>query len=393
MRVLHVIPSVSSKRGGPSVAVRRMAEGVAALGATVDIATTDDDGAGHLDVPLGVPVEARGVRVWHFRRQSHFYAFSWPLTRWLARHVANYDVVHIHALFSYAMIPAALSARRAGVPYIVRPLGTLNEYGVTQRRPWLKRLSLGLIERPLLRGAAVVHYTAEQERIEAARSGITFPHVVLPLGIELEGGEPPPPDAFARRFPEVAGRRLLLFLSRLDRKKGLDLLLPAFAEARKQFPDAMLVIAGSGEADYEAKLRAEAAALGLEGAICWTGFLEGEAKREALAAAELLVLPSYSENFGVAVVEAMAAGLPVIVSDQVAIHREISEADAGVVVPCAVEPLAEAMIAALAEPERAAAQGTQARDLAQRLFSLEACARQLHELYQTLNDRPALPTA
>src|ERR1044071_2292764 len=126
MRVLHVIPSLGPLRGGPSEVLRRMASGLATAGITVEVATTDDNGPGRLDVPIADAILEEGVTYRYFPRQTRFYTFSWPLTVWLAGHVGDYDVVHIHALFSYAAIPAAFWARRYGVPYIVRPLGVLN---------------------------------------------------------------------------------------------------------------------------------------------------------------------------------------------------------------------------------------------------------------------------
>src|SRR5205823_528444 len=113
-----------------------------------------------------------GVTHWYFPRQTRFYQFSRPLHRWLSRYVRSYDLLHIHALFSYAPVSAAFTALQSNVPYIIRPLGTLNRWGVKNRRPWLKKLSLSLIERRILGGAAALHYTSEQERLEAAEVGI-----------------------------------------------------------------------------------------------------------------------------------------------------------------------------------------------------------------------------
>ena len=148
---------------------------------------------------------------------------------------------------------------------------------------------------------------------------------------------------FHERFPESAGRTLILFLSRIDPKKGIELLLEAFARIAGRFPQTVLVIAGKGEPKYTARLRATAERLLPAGRIVWTGFLQGREKLAAFAAAELFVLPSHSENFGVVVVEAMAAGRACVLSDQVALAEEIAEARAGIAVRCNVGELAEAM--------------------------------------------------
>src|SRR6185437_4176721 len=135
-KILHVIPSVSAVHGGPSIMLELLAQGLASQEIEVHIATTDDDGANRFDVPLGVPISRGGVFYWFFPRQTRFYKFSHPLRAWLEAHVADYQLVHIHALFSYSSVAAARSAHRRNVPYIVRPLGTLNRWGMENRRPW-----------------------------------------------------------------------------------------------------------------------------------------------------------------------------------------------------------------------------------------------------------------
>lgn len=385
MKALHVIPSISSARGGPSIALAELARGLHELGVQVDVATTDDNGIGRIDVPHGVPIEKHGFSVIYFPRQSTFYTSSWPLTAWLAKNVHQYDVVHIHALFSYAAIPAALFAARAGVPYVVRPLGTLNRWGMERRRPFLKRASFGTIERRILAGASAIHYTSEQERLEAERLGTFAPGFVIPLGVDMRAFDTlPRARRFLDAYPDLAGRKIVLFLSRIDQKKGLDLLLPAFAALTLVHPDAALVIAGNGKERFAEDLRAMARALGIEDAITWSGFLTGEAKRAAFAMADVFVLPSYSENFGVAPVEAMAAGVPVIVSDQVAVSAHVQESGCGLVVPCEVERLAQALLQFFSDPDSRSHLGKRAHEAARRFFSIETTSRDVLDLYRRL---------
>jgi glycosyltransferase involved in cell wall biosynthesis len=182
------------------------------------------------------------------------------------------------------------------------------------------------------------------------------------------------------------GAPVLLFLSRIDRKKGLDLLLAAFAHVREKHAEATLVVAGDGDPAFIATLKRQSQRLGLDASILWAGFLQGPDKLAALADADIFVLPSYSENFGVAVVESMAAGLPVIVSDQVGIHREIATAEAGLVVPCSAEALALALETMIADPSLRAAMGAKAMELS-RKFSTEIIARQLSEIYERVANK------
>ena len=150
MRVLHVIPSVGPLRGGPSVALGIMARALQDAGVQVDVATTNDNDRELIDVPIGQPVNHDGINYWYFRRTAHPYTTSAGLAAWLRRNVSNYDVVHTHALFSFSTSAAAAAARRARVPYIVRPLGTLARYGMLQHS-LLKQLSFYMLERRMLR--------------------------------------------------------------------------------------------------------------------------------------------------------------------------------------------------------------------------------------------------
>lgn len=378
---MHVIPSVGALRGGPSVLVRALASSLSQAGIETHIATTDDNGSGQLRVPLGVPKVEAGVTYWYFRRQTRFYTFSWPLARWLARHIREFDVVHIHALFSFAALPAAFFARRQGVPYIVRPLGTLNEWGMKNRRPWLKRISFRFVESRILRNATLIHYTSEQERAEANKLPLP-PSLSEIIPNALSNDSPAYISGhFRAQHPELQGRRIVLFLSRLDTKKGLDLLLPAFAKVRQQLPDAVLVLAGDGERNFVNRLKTQADSLGINAALFWAGFLSGASKWSALADADIFVLPSHSENFGIAVLEAMAVGTPVVVSDQVALHREILHAKAGLVAVRNTDSLAATILQLLNDPASAWLMGLNGKYLAERDYSADAVTRKLVHVY------------
>jgi glycosyltransferase involved in cell wall biosynthesis len=385
MKVLHVIPSVAPSRGGPSFVIRTLTRGLAERGIETHVATTDDNGPSRLNVPLDRPVVEDGVVYWYFPRQTRFYVFSLPFTKWLWRHAGDYDLIHIHTLFSYCSNAAAWVARSKGVPYIIRPLGVLNRWGMNQRRPWLKRLSFALIEKSLLGGAACVQYTAEQERMEASELG--FPHtpVVIPNPVEIS--EAPRSELrgrFRARYPQLAGRRIVLFLSRIDRKKGLDLLIPAFRLVVDHAPGMVLVIAGDGDAALIDTLQRQAHQFGIDDSVIWTGFLNGGNKFEAFADADVFVLPSYSENFGIAAVEAMAMGVPIVLTDQVAIHREVAECRAGSITSASVGPLAEAIAAVVADNHLRLQLAANAHALARSRFSRESVIGRMIQAYETV---------
>src|SRR5256714_10346103 len=389
LRVLHVIPSVSPTQGGPSFALPLFTSAIAQQGATVTVATTDDDRPGsRLDVPLNEFVPGKGGATYiYFRKNAEFYKISRALGRWLRRHAGEYDVVHIHALFSFASFAAARAAQRAGIPYIVRPLGVLDQWGLQNRRRFVKRWSLRIIELPIWRGAAAIHYTAEAERTEAAaahpdiaslRSHI-IPIPVEPARVTVE-------TEIRKRFPNTAGRRVILFLSRLHKKKGLELLLSAFQQVHSEFPDTLLVIAGNGDAGYIESLRQKAAALGCDRDVFWAGFLAGADKYALLAGATMFVLPSFSENFGMAAAEALAAGTPSILSDKVAIAREAGDENAAIVVPCDARAIAAAARRLLNDDELRAQLRERARIWIAERFSSETIGRELCALYASCLD-------
>lgn len=360
--------------------MRAMAQALADAGLEVHVATTDDNSTGHLPVPCGVPLMDQGVVYNYFHRQRRLYTFSWPITNWLARNVRRFDLLHIHGLFSYVILPAAFWAKRLGVPYIVRPLGTLCRWGMQHRRPRLKRLSLQLIERRVLAGSARVHYTSEQERIEAHELGIDFPSAVVPLGLDIEAS---PSNASTSGSSRQRGDRpTILFLGRLDRKKGLELLIAALPSLLREHPDALLVLAGSGDDAYEASLRGEVTRLGLDPHVLWAGFLEGSEKAAAFARADVFVLPSRSENFGLSVVESLARAVPVVISDQVAIYRELEAAGAAVVVSCDASSVTHGISKVLGDPTLRTQLCEAGRLLARERFSKQAMAAGVLRMYR-----------
>ncbi len=389
-KVLHVIPSLSPHRGGPSFLLRSLATRMASAGLEIHVATTDDDGVGRREVATGAALRQEGVDYWFFPRQTRFYTFSAPLSGWLSRMAGRFDLIHVHALFSFPSVAAAFWAARRGVPYLVRPLGTLSQWGVENRRRWLKKISIPLVERRVLARAAAVHFTSQRELEEAALLGLQARSVVVPNAFDPTdsvGGEG---ERFRGRHPVLQGRKIALFLSRLDPKKGLDLLLAAFARIAEPTPLPALVVAGSGTPEFVAGLGRAVESLGIGDRVLFTGLLRGEEKRDALAAADFFVLPSYSENFGIAVVEAMAAGLPVVISDQVAISSDVSAAGAGLVVPCQVDALFEAMRRAFRETDEAG-WGARAQRLCEERFSLDSVTKRLIRVYQDIVANPAGP--
>lgn len=361
-----------------------LAEGLTDRGFEIDVVATNDNGPGKLEVALARPISENGVRFLYFQRQSRFYTVSLPLSSWLWKRIADYDLVHIHALFSYPCTVAAWAARAKGVPYIVRPLGILNRWGMQNRKPFFKRLSFACIERSILEHAAAVHYTCDQERVEAESLRFHAPAAVIPNPVRFDMDSSTVAGNFRDRFPQLKGKLMVLFLSRLDEKKGLDILLPAFARLREIMPSVALVIAGNGTPEFISTIQQLAASLNITSDVVWAGFLDGEEKREAFTDADIYVLPSYSENFAVAVVEAMAFGVPVVISDQVGVHPEVARYEGGRVVPCDVNALVAALLELAQSKELRQRLGANGRRIAQSEFSIASTMDRVTSLYSGL---------
>ncbi|HTZ00623.1 MAG TPA: glycosyltransferase [Rhodocyclaceae bacterium] len=328
-RLLHLISTLDPRTGGPVEGLRQICTHINGTREWhADIVSLDAPDAGFLADFEAAPVAAVGPAVGK-------YAYSARLRPWLRRHGPHYDAIVVHGLWQYAGLAVWLE-RGIGVPYFQFTHGMLDpwfkhEYPLKHLKKWLY---WPWAQYRILRDAAGVLFTCEEESLLAPKSFWLYQATPIVVGY---GISPPPPDAagqcraFLDAFPELEGRRCLLFFGRLHPKKGCDLLVDAFARVCMGRPDLQLVMAGPGDRDYVGALQKQAADRGIAAQVTWTGMLSGDAKWGALRCAEAFVLPSHQENFGVAVAEAMACGTPVLISDKVNIWREIKEDAAGLV--------------------------------------------------------------
>jgi glycosyltransferase involved in cell wall biosynthesis len=385
LRVLHVIPAVAPRYGGPSRAVLEMCRALQGRAITSLLVTTDADGGGRLPVELGRPVSYGGVPAIFFARQySERFKYSRPLARWLAEHVAEFDVVHIHAVFSHACLAAASRCRRARVPYVVRPLGTLDPWSLGQH-PVRKRLVWLLAAKRMLWGAAAIHYTAsgEQRAVEDSL-GLRRGHVV-PLGIEEELLAEPAAPAILGRSPAGLDPYVLM-LSRLHPKKGLELFLDVFLETVRD--DGLgrwrLVVAGDGDPTYVQRLKRLVRERQGEDRVRWTGWLQGDARTAVLRGAQLLALPSHQENMGLAAMEALACGVPVLISDRVSLAGDVEAGNAGWVARLERGDLTKTLREAFQDEDERARRGRAGRDLVRHRFRWASIAGELEALYASV---------
>lgn len=386
MKVLHVIPSMSARSGGPGHAIIGMIGALQRRGLDILAASTDADIREELTSERGLPTTYKGVPAIFFEHQwSEAFKYSAPMARWLRANVRRYDVVHIHGVFSHPCIVAASECRKRGVPYIVRPLGMLDPWSMNQK-PFRKKLFWHLAVERMLRGAAAIHYTARPEMESAENSLKLTRGVVIPLGVELEAAAN---GAAAREFreqhPALGQAPYVLLLSRLHPKKGVDLLLKAFLDLSRdeRFGDWKLVLAGEGPEPYVESLRRLVEEGGGHERVLFPGWLEGVRKASALQNAALLALPSHHENFGLCVMEALAHGVPVLISSYVNLAPEIKAAGVGWIVPLESAALQEQLADALSREDERARRGRAGRDFA-RKYTWSEIAADLEKLYRSL---------
>ncbi|MGB3508028.1 MAG: hormogonium polysaccharide biosynthesis glycosyltransferase HpsP, partial [Microcoleaceae cyanobacterium] len=381
MRILQIVPSISLVYGGPSQMVLGLSTALAAQNIDVTILTTDsngDVGQPPLDVPLDKPVVQNDYQIRYFRCSPfRRYKFSLKLLQWLNQHAAEFDLAHIHALFSPVTTLAATVAKFNQIPYILRPLGTLDPADLRKKKQ-LKKIYVSLLEKRNIANAAALHFTSTEEAKVSERFGVSTKDLVIPLGVN------PPENRQAKEqlvnYLQSQGieikHPMILFMSRIEPKKGLDLLLPALEKLLAAGIKFQFILAGANPQDpnYEAKIRAQIAASPLARCTKITGFVTGEIKASLLQVADLFVLPSYYENFGIAVAEAMVAGTPVVISDMVHICQDVANAKAGWVTSCKIGDIATVIELALQNEEERKQRGLNGKDLARKNYSWSAIA-------------------
>jgi len=330
VKILHVAASYlpAVRYGGTIVSVHGLCKALALRGHDVHVFTTSVDGPVDSEVPLLKAVEIDGVHVWYFpsRFLRRLY-WSPPMARALARHLRTFDIVHLHALFVWPVWAAARAARRACVPYVVAPRGMLEKALIRKKNRLMKSVLMAAVGRRLLEGAAAIHVTSAREAAEAMAFGFALAAVhEVPNGVDVD--EPGEPGAVSHAVGVIlGGAPFVLFIGRISWKKGLDRLITAMTHA----PGVRLVVAGPDEERYRQTLAAQVGVAGLGSRVEWAGPVHGADKAALLAHAQVLVLPSYSENFGNVVLEAMAAGCPVVVTPEVGIADIVRDSGAGLV--------------------------------------------------------------
>ncbi len=378
--------------GGPVRSVSALCESLAQAGATVTVLTTNANGKSQcLEVPTNQAVTLEGVQV-------TYYPVIWPVAAWwpfyspgLGRAcrdlVRRYDLVYLPATWTYAMWVGARAAQEASIPYVVSPRGSFMRWAMTQKS-LKKRLYLALIERQLINGAAAIHLTSIMEQAQQEKWGFKPPPVIVPNGIDAKRFESlPARGALRQRLGISPDISLALFVGRLHREKRIDLVVEAFVRVARDIENASLLLVGPDEDGSGEQARSQIRRAGLADRVHFMGLLTGVDLMRAYADADLLLLLSHRENFGMVVVEAMAAGLPVLLSEEVGLAPEVERAGAGFIVPAQAKEVAEAWRQLINDPGLRHKMGSAGRQLAQSEFAANVVARKMLDLFMSVISR------
>lgn len=388
MRVLHVVPTYlpAYKMGGPIKAVHSLCRSLSQKGVNTSVYTTNLDSSGHTDVALNTPVDIDGVSVTYFPVTiGRRYNYSRALGRALGENIMKFDLLHIHSVFLYPTAVASYLCRKYNVPYIINPLGALDPDMINFKNSVLKQCYIKLIEKNNINNATAIHLASSYEQDKFRLLGFRTRVVVVPRGVDLKNfPEKKIQITLKELYPETEGKKVVLFMGRLHPKKGFALLAKAFKRIVDKKEKTHLLIAGTGENKYVNKVRLMFKRLNIEKHVTFAGMILGDEKIAALQGSDLFVLPSHGENFGVAVVEAMAFGLPVVVTDRVGLWPDIKEYGAGVVVGPSVEEIEKAILRLVEKDELSKSMGVKARQLVGDRFDIRKIANKMTTIYREI---------
>jgi glycosyltransferase involved in cell wall biosynthesis len=354
-----------------------------------------------------------GVKVTYFRYIKFFeflgttgWQFSPAMASALNKNLKNFDIVYIVSTWNFPVAASSYFCRKQGNPYIISPRGHLYS-DVLKKKSWKKFPYYKLITKRDLMSASAIHYTTEDEA-ERCHSSLCLKNraIIIPNGIDLsEFNDLPTKENIRERYPFLKDKKIILFLGRIHWIKGLDILIKAYAKLAKERPDVHLLIAGGDEANYGAKviqwlkeydlkyndistpssiMNHESCILYQEAKVTFTGMLTGSAKLEAFAGSDIFVLPSYSENFGMSVVEAMACGVPVVISNKVGIHKEVERNKAGIIVDTNAESLYQGIKLLLDNSELRQQIAINGKRMVEEYYDIDKVADRMIKMYEEI---------
>lgn len=387
MKILHISTSYvpAYNRGGPIVSIHNLCKQLVNLGHDITVYTTNSSLWDRNDLVLSKEIDVDGVRVFYFPvLNRNKFRYSHAMARALHHHLKGYQLVHLHGAYAFPPYRGAAESMKQHIPYVMTPRGSLMSDAVFKKSKIKKQVYIRLIAKKMLEEASAVHFTSSIEEQRTNELGLApRKSVIVPNGIELPSIVAIKPNAFRQKYL-LQDAIIVLFLSRINWKKGLDMLVPAFSRVACKFSNAHLVIAGPDNEGYGNKVRRWINEYGIEDRVTFTGLLKEDEKLQALVDSDIFVLPSYSENFANAPVEAMRAGVPIIVSNPVGMSEFIENGKDGFVVNTDVDEITDALVALVSDKslrERMARNGI---ICANDKFGVEMTSKKIANLYEDI---------
>jgi len=391
MSILHVVSSYwpAFEFGGPIQSVHLLNKSLVGKGARVTVFTTNAGLEKNRNIPLRREVDRDGVRVLYFPYFGYrHFNFSPSLFFYLKNHIREFDLVHITGVWNFPVSAAAFWARRYKKPYIISPRGSLMKEPLGRKSSLRKKIQLFLVGKKDLSGAAAVHFTVEGERKEYLEANLPLKKpVVLPNSFEESGNPTFGKEIDIRAKHGIpAGKKIILSLGRISWKKGFDTLIPAFSEVIKNEPETVLIMAGGDDERYQKEVERlvvrEGLAIGKN--VFFVGMVTGPEKYSLIEESDVFVLPSYSENFGMSVVESMSHGTAVVVSEGVGIAPDIKFEEAGVVTKKDTHDFAEGILRVLRDSRYASELERRGKDFVRNHYDPGKVAEKFISVYKEI---------
>ncbi len=378
MKVLHVAASLSPKWGGPTMVIQGLTEALVKRGVIITIFAPFRKGE-ECVVPKGVDVKLFPQSVFAKLWRNH----SFTLAKQLKKALKEFDILHIHEIWHHSHFSAYNAAKFFGIPFVITIHGELEPWSLNYKK-LKKRIYANLIQRRILREAKAIHAITNKE-VESIRNfGVDNKIVVVGNGIDIEAFRSSfPKQKLLEYYPELKSKKIILFLGRLHPNKGLDILIRAFRRVVESYPETHLLIAGPDENGYQKHIAKLLAEENVAKCVTFAGILIGEKKLTALSGADLFILPSYSEGFSISILEAMASGLPVIITKQCN-FPEVEKSNAGIVINPRIDELADAMTKLIGSNEIMKEMGENGKKLVGEKYNWKIISEKMFYLYQEI---------
>ena len=390
MRILHVTPYYypAIKYGGPVQSIHSLNKYLVKRGIEVDVYTTNAGIEEKSSISDNYWNNLDNVKIKYFNFLGYDqYNLSPFLLVQLLKNVIQYDLIHVSLVWNFTVFSASIASILRKKPYIISPRGTLNYEAINIKSRNKKFFYFKLIAQHYLKRASAIHFTTEDEKENVLNHlKLNNRNFIVPNGIDIEEYKQlPQAGSFKKKYPLLMNSKYILFLGRIHYKKGLDLLAKAFGELSRIYPDLYMVVAGPDNS-YQKELEKMLRELHVFERVVFTGLLSGVDILEAYTDAELFVLSSYSENFGMTVIEAMACGTPVVISNMVGIHREVKDNNAGIITENKVESLVDAMRSLLENRELSKKYSDNGKQFVARYYDIDKVADMMIREYEKILD-------